>query len=157
MGLRHRVLPTSFQCCGLWVAFVIPVVSLPLIIGIPDSFSQCGTLLRKPPAALHVSPLCVLACHGDFAESSGSNTFKKAVTEYIVSTSAVIDMVRISYQPGVRCCALHTSWSYFTLDLGVQRTHRQSASRLTQPVNGNNFLLVDTSIRALQGVRFPPV
>ena len=55
MGLRHRVLPTSFQCCGLWVAFVIPVVSLPLIIGIPDSFSQCGTLLRKPPAG----PACI--------------------------------------------------------------------------------------------------
>ena len=70
----------------------------------------------------------------------------------------VIYTVRLSYQPGDRCCTLHTSWPYFTLDLGVQRTHRQSARRLTQPVDGSNlFLLVDTSIRALQGVMLPPV
>ena len=52
----------------------------------------------------------------------------------------------------VRC----TSWSYFKLDLGVQRTYRQSARPPTQPINGNN-LPVDTSIRALQAVRLPPV
>ena len=55
------------------------------------------------------------------------------------------------------CCTMYLV-VLFTLDLGVQRTHRQSARRLTQPVNGNNFLLlVDTSIHALQGVRLPPV
>ena len=52
----------------------------------------------------------------------------------------------------VRC----TSRSYFSLDLGVERTHRQYARRLSQFVNGNN-LFVDTSIRALQGASLPYV
>ena len=43
-----------------------------------------------------------------------------------------------------------------TLVLVVQRTLRQSSRRLTQPVSGNN-LFADTFIRALQGVRLPPV
>ena len=152
MGLRHRVLPTSFQRYGLWVAFLIPVVSMSLIKRIPYTFSKCGTLLRKPPTG----PECISSvCSRLSWWFCGKFIIKYRVlrsTSYLLRAKT-----RISYQPGDRCCTLHTL-SYFTLDLGVERTHRQSARRLPQPVNGNNLLLlVDTSIRALQGLRLPSV
>ena len=153
---RHRVLPASFQCYRLWVAFLILDVSLSLMIGIPDMFSTCGTLLRKLPAG----PECISSVCSRLSWLFGGTCMIKYMkkqlqsTEYIVSTS--FRNIYGTHLSSTRWPMLYAAYLvvFFSLDLGVQRTHRQSARCQTPHVNGNDLLpLLDTSIGARQGVR----